>query len=80
MHGLNNARFSLLITDSAQGLGIGKEMLKKIIKICRDEKLQRIESTMTRDNQTMQRLCTQLGFRLIPSERDGMVTAEMELD
>jgi len=80
MHGLNNARFSLLITDSAQGLGIGKEMLKQIIKIGRDEKLQRIESTMTRDNQVMQRLCIQLGFRLSPSTRDGMVTAELVLD
>ncbi len=70
LHGLDEARFSILVTDAAQGKGLGKEMLKRLIQVSKDEHLRRLEAIMTSDNVVMQKLCEQLGFHTIPVGED----------
>jgi acetyltransferase len=79
LHGLNDAQFSLLVSDCCQGLGIGSELLRRLIQVGRDEKLRRIEANITADNHVMQRLCERLGFRLLPGSDNQMVKAEMDI-
>jgi len=80
IHGLNEARFSVLLTDDAQGLGLGTELLRRLIHISREEGLQRLESTMTEDNEMMQHICKKLGFEIKSSKDEAMVVAQLELN
>jgi acetyltransferase len=44
--GLNEAEFALLVSDDWQHLGVGTELLKRLVRIGRDEKLERITAVI----------------------------------
>jgi acetyltransferase len=74
------ARFTMLISDGYQGQGLGKELLSRIIKIGRDEKIKRIIALMSPDNETMKRLCRAVGFSSFEIDsQNGMLKAQIEL-
>jgi acetyltransferase len=78
LHGTNAARFSVLISDQCQGMGIGGEFMRRLIPVAKEEKLDRLEAIMTPDNRIMQGLCAKLDFKFSKIE-DGMIKAELEL-
>ncbi|MGB9669129.1 MAG: GNAT family N-acetyltransferase, partial [Anaerolineales bacterium] len=80
MHSLNEARFSILISDLYQGKGLGKELLKQILRVAKEEKLKRIEAIITPDNEAMKHLFTTLGFNLKPINENKHLCAELFLD
>jgi acetyltransferase len=65
--GLNEAEFALLISDRWQGLGLGTELLKRLVQVGRDEKLGRITAFILSENHAMHHLSKKAGFKL---ERD----------
>ncbi len=74
------ARFTMLISDHYQGQGLGKELLTRIIKIGRDEKIKRIIALMSPDNEAMKRLCRAVGFSSFEIDsQNGMLKAQIEL-
>lgn len=77
LHGMNEARFTVLISDCCQGLGMGSELVRQLVAVSRQEKLRRIEAIIAPDNFGMQKLCEQIGFSLSPTEDGKMVKAEM---
>ncbi len=79
MHGLDSARFSVLVSDASQGMGLGKELMRRLIQIAREEKLTSLEVNITADNFVMQKMCESLGFLIAPGEDDTMVRAELHL-
>lgn len=79
LHGKDEARFTVLVTDYCQGLGVGTELLHKLIQVAREEKLSRLEALITADNLPMQNMCKKLGFSLSPLPDGKLVKAEMEL-
>jgi acetyltransferase len=60
LHGTDEAEFAILITDKAQGRGLGKELLRRLLQIGRAEKLHRITGHILADNVDMQRICKKL--------------------
>ena len=52
--GLNEAEFALLISDRWQRQGLGTELLKRLVQIGRDEKLERISANILAENHAMQ--------------------------
>jgi acetyltransferase len=78
IHGTNAARFSVLVSDQSQGMGIGSELMNQLIPIARDENLDHLEAIMTPDNRIMQGMCAKLGFSFSKTD-DGMIKAELEL-
>src|SRR5690606_4265209 len=68
LHGKNAARFTLLISDPYQGMGIGTELLKQLVAVARDEKLDQIEAIIAKDNEGMQDMVKRLGFKLVETE------------
>jgi len=78
LHGTNVARFSMIISDDFQCRGLGAEIMRHLIQIARDEKLDRIEAIITHDNQAMQHLSQKIGASLVPTG-DGMVKAVIDL-
>jgi acetyltransferase len=77
--GTNEAAFHILVNDQFQGLGLGTELLKRLIEVGHDEKLDRIIAQMSADNQAMQGMVTKLGFHLEPPDERQMVKAQLNL-
>jgi acetyltransferase len=77
--GTNEAEFALLISDSMQGQGIGSELLRRIIQIGRDFKLDRIIGDMHPENMAVQHVSKKLGFKIKYSIEDQLVKATLEL-
>jgi acetyltransferase len=78
-HGRNEAEFALVVTDQAQNKGLGTELLRLLVQIGRDEKLECITADMLPDNVEMQRICEKLGFQLQRSLQEPVVKAQIKL-
>ncbi len=79
LHGTNEARFSVLISDAYQGIGIGGELIRRAVDVARGEKLQAISATVTADNQPMRKLFEKLGFKTEPDPNPMLVHTRLEL-
>ncbi|MEP7190049.1 MAG: GNAT family N-acetyltransferase, partial [Roseiflexaceae bacterium] len=63
IRGANHAEFATVVSDAYQGQGIGSELLRRLIAIGRDERIDRVLADVLPDNRDMQRVFKQLGFR-----------------
>jgi acetyltransferase len=63
--GLNEAEFALIISDRWQRQGLGTELLKRLVQIGRNEKLQRISANILSENHGMQLVSKRVGFQLM---------------
>ncbi len=75
LHGTNEAEFALIVGDRYQQRGLGKELLRRLLQIGREEKLRAIVGYILNSNYKMQSLCKKLGFELQPDEGEGMLKA-----
>ncbi|MGP1677598.1 MAG: bifunctional acetate--CoA ligase family protein/GNAT family N-acetyltransferase [Burkholderiales bacterium] len=64
LHQTAEAEFAILVSDVYQGHGFGAELLRRLVQIGRDEKLERIVATILNDNVAMQRVSRKIGFKL----------------
>jgi len=78
-HGLDEARFAIVISDARQGKGLGTQLLKLLIDVGRQEKLTRITGSMLPENARMRRICQKIGFRLHLDEPKNEWKAEIDL-
>jgi acetyltransferase len=78
-HSLNQAEFALLIADPYQRQGLGSELLRRLVQVGRDERLDRITGVILNENVPMQRLCERVGFRLTQIPGEGIVEAILDL-
>lgn len=76
----SSAEFALLVSDQFQHQGLGTELLRRLIQIGRDEKLQRITGDILAENAGMQAVCRELGFHLQYSPGEHVMKAELELN
>ncbi len=79
MHRRNDAEFALTISDQYQGHGLGTELLRRLIAIARDEKLDHVIGLIASDNTSMLKVCQRLGFRLRRSTEDTEVEAIIDV-
>jgi acetyltransferase len=79
VHDRNEAEFALVISDAWQGRGLGTQLLAKLTKIGRAEKLSRITGTILTDNQAMVNVCRRVGFRVRLNAQAGEFEAEFPL-
>jgi len=63
IRGTNHAEFAAMISDAYQGQGLGSELLRRLIAIGRDERLERVIADVLPDNRDMQRVFKKVGFR-----------------
>jgi acetyltransferase len=64
VHGANDGEFALLVSDHWHNLGLGAQLLRTLVQIGRDEKLERIIGFILPENRAMQRVCAKVGFDL----------------
>ena len=72
------AEFAILVSDAYQGHGFGVELLRRLVQIGREEKLERIVATILADNVAMQRVSRKIGFKL--KRVDSEFQAELDLN
>ena len=77
LHGTEDARLSVLVNDNYQGMGLGGELIGRMLKIARDEHLKGLNAILTDDNQAMRRIFEKLGFRVEPSGNAGLLMASI---
>ncbi|MEL6401129.1 MAG: bifunctional acetate--CoA ligase family protein/GNAT family N-acetyltransferase [Cyanobacteria bacterium J06626_4] len=75
LHGTKEAEFAMLVADSAQRLGVGTELLQRLVQIAQQEGIDRITAEILLQNRAMQHVCQKVGFELQPIG-DGLVKAE----
>jgi acetyltransferase len=78
-HSTNSAEFAILVSDRFQHQGLGKELLSRLIQIARDEKVECIFGSVLAENREFIRLVERFGFRLLPTERETILRAELDL-
>jgi acetyltransferase len=79
LHGTNEAEFALTVSDQWQGHGLGTQLLKLLVQVGRDEKLERITATMLGDNHEMQHVARKAGFKVERTPGENEYRAEMVL-
>jgi len=79
LHGRNEAEFAVLIRDDFQKLGLGSELLTKLLGVASDEKLDRVVAVMSAENIAMQKIASKFGFRLEAPNEDHSITGVLEL-
>jgi acetyltransferase len=75
----NEAEFAVVISDEFHGHGLGTELLRRLLEIARDDKLERVTADILPDNDHMLRVCKLLGFQLKHSMEEHVVKASISL-
>jgi len=79
LHGTNGAEFAIVVSDQWQGHGLGTRLLKTLVQVGRDEKLDRITATILPDNREMQHVARKAGFNLANEPHAGECRACLDL-
>ncbi len=73
------AEVAVLVSDEYQRRGLATELLRRLIQVARDEKINRILAEMLRDNLAMQTVLKRLGFRMRLLRDPKSIQAVLEL-
>jgi len=77
--GRREAEFALVVSDSFQGQGLGKELLRRLIRVARDEGVETVFGEISAENAPMQAICRGMGFQIQRDFEDTTVVARMNL-
>ncbi len=79
LRGRNEGELAVLVDDRYQHQGMGTELYRRLIAIAREEKLEKVISTVLTENHEMIAICNKLGFTLKSDMEDGTVEAVLKL-
>jgi acetyltransferase len=79
LRGKSEAEVAILVSDHCQNQGLGIELLRRAIRIARNEKLRRVSAEMLPDNLKVQSIFKKVGFRLQMPGNFSSVTAVLDL-
>jgi acetyltransferase len=75
----NKAEFALVVADEFQGRGLGAELLRRLVQVGRDQKLDAIEGWIAPSNTAMQNISRKLGFEVRMNLSEELVQATLSL-
>ena len=79
LRGTNEAELAVLVDDRYQHQGMGTELYRRLVGVAREEKLERVVSTILVENRDMRTIAQKLGFRLESNLEDGTIRAELQV-
>jgi acetyltransferase len=79
LHARNEGEVAALVSDHYQHLGLGKELIRRVVEIARDEKVGQVSAEMLPDNIAMQAVFRGLGFRIRADEDLTSLRAYLDL-
>jgi len=77
--GTNDAELGIIISDSAQGKGLGAAIVRRLVEVSKGENIRRITADILTENMAMQKICKSLGFKLQSEVGDPTVSAVLEI-
>jgi acetyltransferase len=78
--GEEDAEFGVLVIDSAQGMGLGTEMVERLIRIARAEGVRMLHADVHGENGKMLHLLRKLDFKLRSEPGDPVYQAARPLN
>ncbi|HEY3321349.1 MAG TPA: bifunctional acetate--CoA ligase family protein/GNAT family N-acetyltransferase [Planctomycetota bacterium] len=79
LRGQNMASLHLLVTDKFQGRGVGRELMRRLLQVARDEKLERVIALVLPESKSMIQLCESFGFVFDKPSASGSLPIKCEL-
>ena len=79
VHDVNDAEYAIILSDRWQGHGLGTHFMKLLVEIGRQEGVEHIFGQILRENQSMRRVCKQLGFTVRYNEATDAMEARIKL-
>ena len=79
MRGAPEAEVAVLVTDAHQGEGLGTELVRRLIEVGRDEKLERIVANILPENEAMKSLARHFNFRVELSSEPSALLVVLDL-
>ena len=78
--GTRNAEFAILVSHYVAGMGLGRHLMRRLVRWARGKKLERLYGEVLESNQPMLSLADSLGFRREASDTPGLVRVVLDLD
>jgi len=75
----DEAETAILVKDSFHRLGLGTELLRRLIEFARQDEIRRITASALAENVEMQQICRKLGFELRRTDDSQTVNAILDL-
>jgi acetyltransferase len=75
----DEAEIAVLVADRHQRMGLGTELVRRLIQIGQDERIRRIVAYVLPENADMRSLADRFGFRVERGEDPSMLTAVLDL-
>ena len=79
IRGTDDAECALVVSDPYQGLGLGTELLSRLLQVGRNENINRIFGDILPENIEMQRICEKLHFEMTHNIRESLIRATTKL-
>ncbi|HLH18610.1 MAG TPA: bifunctional acetate--CoA ligase family protein/GNAT family N-acetyltransferase [Bryobacteraceae bacterium] len=79
LRGRNEAEIAVIVSDAYHNLGAATQLIRLLVEVAREEKLDRLLAVMLAENLAMQHLLARAGFAVRYSEPDQVVQAELRL-
>ena len=79
VRGTDEAEFALVVSDPYQGLGLGTELVSRLLQVGRDENISRIFGDILPENIEMQRICEKLHFELTHNVKESLIRVTTKL-
>jgi acetyltransferase len=77
VHGTKQAEFGMTIVDGYQGEGLGYELLRRAVEVCRSEGIELLTADILSENGAMRKICKKLGFSMEYNSDEGTVQASL---
>jgi acetyltransferase len=79
IRGSQDASLSAMVGDPYQGIGIGSELVRRLVDVAKRENINSLTAILTVDNQPMQYIFKKLGFTFENGDEKNLITAKIEL-
>ena len=77
--GTREAEFAILVSSFIAGMGMGRHLMRRLVRWGRGKKLERIHGDVLEHNQAMLALAQSLGFRRETADAPGLVRVVLDL-
>jgi acetyltransferase len=79
IYGTDEADVAVLVTDAYQNRGLGEELLRRVIRVAKEEGVGAVSADMMPDNISMSAICKRLGFDVKMADGFSSLHARLEI-